>query len=470
MTFNLRPFRLVSALALSAYILVGCRTGPDVFQRDEWHALTVAGTTQRLSGVWRNQTLGHVAVFDTDGVKVYHQLADSCIPDTGVVPAFTIVRETGPDQVELFYYDYRKVPDLLQNPLEYSRLDNLPKSCVAGGSEWQLIDVFDHAWDLFNAHYAFFDEQGVDWSALRALYRPLAVEAGTESELFDVLAKMLGHLNDSHVNLVWKARSFNAGKPRLRAKLQRAWEESDRSVSDGAFVGQWARTVQASIVDVLDSGSYGSGANGAFEWGTIGDTGYLRINRFYGFSAEPQPRQEQLEGLRTTLSDAANELRRTDRLIVDVAHNGGGNDAAAMTAAAMFMDTRRDVFQYSAPYSTTKVVSLSPTRLFHQQDVLLVTSEITVSAAEAFVLMMRTLPYVEHVGGSTRGALSGLLPKPLPRDFRVTISYQSVRDAQGRLFEATGIPPERPIELFPENDLFNGYLEAILGLAAAGTQ
>ncbi|MEM8984760.1 MAG: S41 family peptidase [Pseudomonadota bacterium] len=413
--------------------------------------------------------MGHIAVFGNNGVQVYHQLGDFCIPDTGVVPSFTIARETDPDRLELFYYDYRKVSDLLQNPLEYSRLDSLPRACLAV-PEWNLIDVFDDAWHLFNAHYAFFDERGVDWSALRAQYRPLAVEARSESEIFDVLVDMLGHLNDSHVNLVWRERSFNAGKPRLRAKLQRAWEESDRSLSDGAFVGYWAQKVQASIVDELDSGSYTSGANGAFEWGTIGGTGYLRINRFYGFSAEPKSRQEQLEGLRATLSDAANELKATDRLIVDVAHNGGGNDAAAMTAAALFMDTRRDVLQYSAPHATTKVVSLSPTRVFHQQDVLLLTSEITVSAAEAFVLIMRTLPNVEHVGGSTRGALSALLPKPLPRDFRVTISYQSVRDAQGRLFEATGIPPERPIELFPDSDLSNGYRDAILGLAAEGRQ
>ena len=97
--------------------------------------------------------------------------------------------------------------------------------------------------------------------------------------------------------------------------------------------------------------------------------------------------------------------------------------------------------------------------------VVLLTSEITASAAEVFVLMMRALPHVTHAGERTRGILSGLLPKPLPGGYMVTLSHQTVRDAEGRLFEATGVPPGVEIVLFPEGREATGLADAIRDLA-----
>ncbi|MEM7706846.1 MAG: S41 family peptidase [Pseudomonadota bacterium] len=459
-----------AALTFTLGLLVSCSGEENLEQFREWQSVTSKEAKQHLTGIWRNNVLGHVAVFANDEVTLFHQLDQYCIADTGVIPPFSIYRHAAAaDKTQFSYYDYRNHPALLQNHLEYVRLADLPEPCqrLSEVESAELLDVFDTAWLLFDRYYGFFDERGVDWAAARARYRPRAAQLKTDSELFDLLVEMLGELNDSHVNLTWRDKHFNAGRPRLRTRLRQIWERGDQQLSEGAFVGNWASSVQRSIVELIDPGTYASGANGALEWGIIGkDMGYVRINRFSSFTVDPESRQNQLATFRGALTRAGDSLQSTRRMIVDVSHNGGGNDAAAMTAVAAFMNDPRDVMEYSAPGSKPRIIRLSPASVFDQQKIVLVTSEITASAAEAFVLMMRALPKVEHVGSSTRGALSGLLPKPLPRGFRVTISYQTVKDAEGQLYEGIGVPPQRSVELFSDQDLFGSYRDAIAKLAA----
>lgn len=207
---------------------------------------------EELAGVWENPATGHLTYFRPDSTEVFHRLGDFCIRDNGVVPSYSLYRfgETG-DELLLHYYDYRDRPELLQAPLVFRRSGALPDAC-----------------------------------------RTEVVDGQTDpAKLFEVLAEMLGPLNDGHVNLTWSDRSFNAGRPRLRARLRDAWEASESELSEGAFVSAWHRGVLESVYGVLDPGSLRSGAASAIEWGTIGDTvGYVRINRFSGFTEGSQPR------------------------------------------------------------------------------------------------------------------------------------------------------------------------------------
>jgi carboxyl-terminal processing protease len=277
---------------------------------------------------------------------------------------------------------------------------------------------------------------------------------------------MLGPLNDGHVNLTWSDRSFNAGRPRLRARLRDAWEASESELSEGAFVSAWHRGVLESVYGVLDPGSLRSGAASAIEWGTIGDTvGYVRINRFSGFTEGSQPRPAQYDSLVAALSLVQSDLASASMIIVDVALNGGGSDAAAQIVASFFADERRPVLRYEAADAPSQEIFVSPRGGGEGRKVLLLTSEVTASAAESFVLIMRAFPHVTHVGGRTRGGLSSLLPKPFPNGFRVTLAYQRVLDAEGVLYEGTGIPPDRELQLFPDGNIDGGFALVLTQLA-----
>ena len=89
------------------------------------------------------------------------------------------------------------------------------------------------------------------------------------------------------------------------------------------------------------------------------------------------------------------------------------------------------------------------------------TSELTVSAAEVFAIAMRALPNVTHVGEATRGALSDALYKPLPNGWWISLSNEVYLDADGMAWEGRGIRPEVEIEVFSKADVTRGHPEAV---------
>jgi hypothetical protein len=400
--------------------------------------------------------------------RVFHVLEDFCIRDNGVVPAYALFRFSEDEALLLHYFDYRARPDLLQAPLIFHRIDGLPEACQRDVMDASVApnQVFAIIMRSFDRFYAFFEERGIDWEATKRRYAARAEALSSDEELFELLEEMLAPLGDGHVNLTWSDRSFNAGRPRLRERLRDAWTKSGSDLSEGAFVSAWHQAVLNSVYDVLDPSSLRSGAAGALEWGTIADTaGYVRVNRFTSFTQPDTLRAVQYDSLDAALGRMHRDLAAASILIVDVALNGGGSDAAAQLVASYFADRRRPALRYEAHGAPPQEIIVSPQGDGESRPVLLLTSEVTASAAESFVVMMRAFPHVVHVGGRTRGGMSSLLPKPFPNGFRVTLSYQRVLDTRGILYEATGIPPEHDVELFPDSNLTRDFAATLARLA-----
>lgn len=415
----------------------------------------------RLVGVWENPATGHVAEFSAEGVEVYHRLDDFCIGDTGVVPDYSLYRlDASRNRLELQYFDYRRRSELLQAPQVFTRLSALPEACRVPPPEVTPPELFGLVVRSFDRFYRFFDERHVDWQASKRAAAQRAAELSSDLEVFELLSEMLAPLSDGHVNMSLGDQFFNAGRSKLRTRLGDAWKSSGSEQPEGAFVAEWHRSVVESVVVALDPETHRKGADEAIEWGMIESVGYVRINRFYGF-ADGLSRSDQYEVLAEALSDMRRDLLEASRLIVDVSMNGGGSDAAALLVTSYFADRRRLVLTYEATGAPSQEIYVSPVAAGESRPVTLLTSEVTASAAESFVLMMRALPHVTHAGEQTRGGLSSLLPKPFPSGLRVTLAYQSVLDAEGVSHEGTGIPPEREMVLFPDADLRGGLVKAI---------
>lgn len=429
-----------------------------------WNALDARAPPATIRGVWENEALGHLVEFSPTGYTVYHRLGGYCLLDTGLVPSYSLYSHD-PGVLRLQHYDYREFGGLLQISSEFRRTNGLPQECGPAPTGVAPSIVFDALWSLFQARYAFFAERGVDWSKLRERYEPGAATVRNDAELFDLLSAMLGELGDGHVNLSLGDRSFNAGRSGLRDLLDASWRNSGDAGSAADYRRAWQREVAASALLLLDPGSLKTQANGALEWGRIGgSTGYVRINRFSGF-AEDLPRTAQMAILQEALNRMKMDLAGTDRLIVDVALNGGGNDSAAMMVARAFADRPREAIRYEVR-GEMRTAIVMPLGAPERRPIVLLTSEVTASAAESFVVMMRAFPHVTHVGTRTRGILSSLLPKPLPNGFMVTLAQERVLDSRRISFEARGIPPSEHTELFPADDIRGRYARTISELAA----
>ncbi|HZE63572.1 MAG TPA: hypothetical protein VE056_06810, partial [Pyrinomonadaceae bacterium] len=60
------------------------------------------------------------------------------------------------------------------------------------------LAVFDDAWSTINERYYDRAFHGLDWDAQRVAFRKLAAEAGSGHELYALLRRMVGALNDPH--------------------------------------------------------------------------------------------------------------------------------------------------------------------------------------------------------------------------------------------------------------------------------
>ena len=436
-----------------------------------WHALDAAARRDaRLRGVWEAEGFGHLVVI-ADDMRVLHATSTRCVPDPGLVPGFALYALGEDDtRLSLLHEDYGPASEELQTRVDLRRIAALPARCAAPGAVDTATPggVFDALATLMDEHYAFFAERSVAWAPLRERYRPLAHRASDADSLFPVLREMLGHINDGHLNLSRRGGpTFNAGRPALRERLVASWRREGAPGTSGDYVSAWHQRVVGSVHPLLDTGSRRDGAAGALEWGTIGDSvAYVRVNRFSGFTRDNAPRPAQLDSLRAALDRMLADIGGAKAAIVDVAMNGGGMDAAAILVARRFADHERPALTKQVRGGRSQTVTLRPEgeRQF-TRPVVLLTSEITASAAEVFVLMMRALPHVTHAGEATRGMLSSLLPKPLPNGYMLTLSHQTVRDVEGRLFEGTGVPPDEEVVLFPSGREATGLAEAIRGVS-----
>ncbi len=317
----------------------------------------------------------------------------------------------------------------------FDRIDALPEACArpADASPAGVLDALSH---IFSAHYAFFKERGVDWPALVADARGKLNPDMSEEELLDVLGALLSHIDDDHVTLQADIDGTHFECDPGEAKLLRPGNAAtcDRSGEAEARVAQLQESVWArQDADELLGDTARTAGNGNIKYGLIGgDVGYLSLLSMEDFDKG----DDDAGALEEALDDAMELFQGARAVIVDVSLNDGGEDRLARAIAARF--AAKPTLAYSkyagdAPGDTPQAISIIPsTRARYTGPVYLLTSNVTVSAAEIFAMAMRALPNVTHVGETTRGSLSDVLSMRLPNGWRVTLSNEVYLDSDGK--------------------------------------
>lgn len=456
----------IGIMACTLVALGGC-AAPTAGGRPESVApvlLVRGGVPDRAAhGVWRSRGYGLVLSVSPEGLRLHHETQAGCYPDPG---------GEGSLLESLVYFVPGTSPEervFLSHPGEthyrFQRLSALPEAC-ARQEAWTPPRLFDVFAATFSEHYAFFPERGVDWGARVAALRPRVTPATDARALFGVFTELLAGLEDAHTGLTGEAEGealeLTGGEgttlPRVTAQGgQRAWLAAYRE----------------GILETVLKGAGHHVANNRIFHGRIGDLGYLNVVTMGGFAEGEPSLDEELRVLNAALDDALTTFQGARAVIVDVSNNRGGHDLLGRAIAARFTDSRR--LAYTKRPRNVDV----PTQPFHVEpstgprftgSVYLLTSDVTVSAAEVFTLCMRALPNVTHVGTATRGALSDVLAKPLPNGWRMELSNEVYLDAKGALFEVRGIPPQHPLTVFPEDDLQGGHARAVLSLVELARQ
>jgi carboxyl-terminal processing protease len=443
-------------------------------------------TASSLRGVWREVGYGRLLEISEFGFDQYHETSILCYRDEGVVDAPLDSRyalyDLSPNgkTLTLYFHDLGKTTRQFQNHQRFERLSSLPAGCVPSLKEPRFERpefIFDLFWQTFADYYAFFDERGVNWKRRREDFRPRVRADMTPSELFDLFSEMLGPLNDGHVNLyLGQDRRFSPGRNSLIPILRREFDRLRPAQDFGGFVGAWV-SGQQKAASAFVRGEIRKAANDTIWWGHVDDhIGYINIYALTGFiqDATWSNRAQQLAIVDDALEEILVAFRDKRAILLDLTHNQGGFDAASDLVASRFADRARHVLTVQAfrtPESKAESVTVVPSgRTRFTRPVFLLTSEVTVSAGEGLVAMLRAFPHVTHMGQRTRGYLSGILNKPLPASLAVSVTSQVIRTPAGDVYEGGGIVPQVAVDVFPTDDILGGYplaLQKAAGLIRA---
>jgi hypothetical protein len=387
-------------------------------------------------GVWRTEGYGFVFKVGAGKLAIFDETKEGCLLN-GVLEgtqadewAGTVAVEAGGSRATLHAGISR---------IAVTRLDALPERCKPRPQDPTPLANFDHLWQTFAEHYAFFETRGVDWNAARAEFRPQAAAAKSPEQLFEILSTMLGRLKDAHVSL-------NAGETEFKAERSPA-----PSAAGPEGIVPTRKGLQRALKDYVSGPATPLlkpaaplGRNRVWVGELKGKIGYVAVFAMGGFDADDAAGPAQTKSARAVFQEVANAFKDMRGVIVDLRYNQGGYDSVSLELAGLFAAKTGVAFKKRAhgtsqPAYAVPLTPASPLRLAVPVAVLV--SEHTVSAGETAATAFRTLPNATLIGQPTQGALSDVLEKALPNGWRFTLSNEVFETADGTTPEGKGIAP-----------------------------
>lgn len=310
---------------------------------------------------------------------------------------------------------------------------------------------FELMWSEFNNRYANFELKEVDWQEVYDKYRPQINKKSTSDEVFDVCCKMLQELNDGHVTLSGKINGKKRKCNTVKYKVHLFEEFGDLS----NFMAVTYKTLKKEQFSSLRPKI----SNGNLRHATSNDYGYLFIGQFNGFTTRKVDR---------IMKKAIKQFENKKGLIIDVRTNGGGLDKYCYQIAGRFADKKRlaqyEKVRIKGTQNFTELDSLFLSPKGEKQftkPIVILTSNISASATEVFLLAMKELPYVTVIGNRTEGIFSDMRTLRFPNGWRVTLSHEQYFSADMINYEGIGIEPDIKILNYKKDEFDNVILKAI---------
>jgi hypothetical protein len=383
--------------------------------------------TASIDGNWITEGYGLALSAHEGTVDAYEITAKSCIHLVTATAASGAIAKLGMNYEVLDGKLHLR--DAMTGHMTAARVKSLPPTCANGGtkSSDDPVENFEIYWRTFDEQYAFFELYGVDWQARYDEFRPRVTDTTSKAELFEILSEMTAPLKDGHVSLETEEDYYCPQQP--PEWLIQHEEELVTRLTEQYLKGK----------DVTLTG------NGRIGYRRLsGGVGYALIVGMEGFGKSPDT---ELEVAGKSADELVAAFADAPAVILDVRFNGGGFDATALTLASRFADEKHLAFTKKtrngdqfAPLDEYHVTPAGPKQ--YEGQVIVLTSVLTASAAEIFVMAMRELPNVVVIGEPTSGGHSDILGRTLPNGWQFGLSNQVYYTADGKQYESIGIPPD----------------------------
>lgn len=440
----------------------------------------IADLPVELNGFWQTDGYGTVAKVQDGNIKFYQSAGDICIEESGDAEALSALID---NSNLVLTKDGRTVTVKLpfaQHQIRAERLDALPDACQTQSENTPEANFA--AFAAFLEHnYPFHDIHGVDWQSIVATAREKIRSEMSDEELFEVFKQMMAPLQDGHLDLTARIdEEYVRFEPYLGDTLSRLFQEAkDKGVPEKqaveAFFGPlWYESIPNTIL----SGQGRVVGNQRIQYGVLnGDTGYLALATVGYFDRRGASPDEEMAATNAIMEEIMQFFQASGvrSVIIDLSANFGGYnhfggyEFVARAIAERFASEPVQAFtKYAADAekSPRTVVTLMPSNgTRFEGPVHVLTSDITVSAAEVLVLSLRALPNVRHIGKATRGAASDVLGRTLPNGWYLSLANEVHVDNDGRFWEGRGIEPDVEMTVFEEASPVEAHANLIRKLA-----
>lgn len=282
---------------------------------------------------------------------------------------------------------------------------------------------FEALWKLIDEHYCYLDYKQIDWDAVYDKYSPLITPGMSHDGLFEVLGRMLGELQDGHVNL---ASSF------------------DVSYYD-AWYQDYPRNFRDDIVEDYYLGKASSDYHTAagLKYKILDDNiGYVRYESF-------------ADGVGNgNLDEALSYLAVCNGLIIDVRSNGGGSLSYSTRMASHFTNERvltgfilHKTGKGHADFSEPYPIYLDPDDgVRWQKNTVVLMNRRSYSATNDFINQMSCLARVTLMGDKSGGGGGLPFTSELPNGWTVRFSASPHLSAAMEQIE-WGIEPDIQVDM-----------------------
>ncbi|MFU1798180.1 S41 family peptidase [Paenibacillus azoreducens] len=389
---------------------------------------------------WQSEGYGFILELTGKQVKVYNYTKDSLVPfGQGIMEGngdvyiheiygnAKLLADLGVKRLGMGRFADGSLTDRLGYVKRLKRVDRLPQVKYKGFSE-DPVHNFEVFWQSFEENFSFFPIVKADWKAMYKTYRPKVNAATSAKELESIFSEMFGKLNDGHSVLISKngirySKQSNAREQVYQANSEWMQRNVEKTYIEGAMTGKLDGRI-----------AYGRTASGE---------AYIRLT---GFDESDPLRIDK------ALAEMVEDLADCRNFIIDMRFNMGGEDFFGLNIAGLFTDQRKLAYikqartgayeQFSKP---VKVYVEPGAKRFKADNVVVLTSPLTVSAGETGTMALQSLDQATVIGEATSGYFSDMLLRMLPNKQIFTLSNERYMTPEGVNYEQRGLPPDEEI-------------------------
>jgi carboxyl-terminal processing protease len=359
------------------------------------------------------------------------------------------------------------------------------------------LAVFDDVWETIDERYYDPSFGGVDWDGLRTVYREEAADARSSHDLYQVLRRMVGSLNDPHTRVYSPVEKFDWWRPRFVSagisvrEIERQPtvvyivrdSAADRiGIRPGDVIesvdGVAATTlIKQKLGNDVDSSSRRSARLRAvaslmdgepetivnIKWrNRDGKTKSEKLTRYWD-QRQPGYQVSRVDGKYLVVDiqaftqlvafEAARALKEKLRdargIVLDLRNNGGGDADAMAAIAAIFLGDGLSLGRFtdrgglSFELSTFAKLVLTADRFQTQLPLIVLVSERTSSAAEILAAALQKQGRAKLVGTETCGCVLAIRSRHnLPDQGVLDVSELDFRTREGVRLEGQGVRPD----------------------------